>query len=115
MSTRLRTIASILAVLAALSIIGVIAITQLHRPETAFANPPESSALSRGGAALTFDTFRDIARSASPGVVNVNTEKIVKRPAVPDAFREFFGEQWFGPDGGRGEKQKLQSLGSGFV
>ncbi len=115
MSTRLRTIVSILAVLAALSVIGVVAMTQLQRPETAQASPPESANLPRGGAPLTFDTFRDIARSASPGVVNINTEKIVKRPAIPDAFREFFGDQWFGPQGGRGEKQKQMSLGSGFV
>jgi S1-C subfamily serine protease len=115
MSTRLRKIVSMLAVLAALSVVGVVAMTQLQRAETARAQPPEAASQRASGGSLTLDTFREIARGASPGVVNINTEKIVKRPAMPDALRQFFGDEWFGPQGGRAEKQKQTSLGSGFV
>src|SRR6266511_2467764 len=66
--------------------------------------------------AVTLDTFRDIARRETAGVVNVNTSKVVNR----QRFRDFFGddmmERFFGPgDRGGLEKQTQRNLGSGFV
>ena len=53
---------------------------------------------------------------AMPAVVNVNTERIVRR-AVRDPYddfiTQFFGEQMRPP--GRELRQKVQSLGSGFI
>jgi serine protease Do len=100
----------------ALAVLGTVAVVQLRRPEAAQARPPEPavSAPARSGAPLTLDTFRDIARAAGPGVVNINTKKIVKRQALPDPFRDFFGQDSpFG--GGRPEREAQRSLGSGFV
>ena len=118
MHNRFRTMISLTSITAALSVVAVVGVSQLRRPAAAEASPPLGiEAKSSQGAPAVFglNTFRDIARSASPGVVNINTEKIVQRPAIPDAFRELFGDGWFGPHHGSGEKQKVTSLGSGFV
>ena len=71
-----------------------------------------SADASNVGGALAPYTFRDIARAASPGVVHIYTDKIVKRSEVPEAFRQWFGDEFFGP---HADKQKQTSLGSGFI
>ena len=59
---------------------------------------------------MTLDTFRDIARSQTPGVVNINTKKTVKRSSRGGSqqggrdMRDFFGDdfmdRFFGQDRG---------------
>ena len=67
-------------------------------------------------------SMRNIAQSVSPSVVNIRTEKIVKRrkqsfnkynDRLPDYFDFFNNEDFFGKRN-RGP-QKFESLGSGFV
>jgi len=118
MHNRFRTMISLTSIMAALSVVAVVAVSQLRRPAAAEASPPlgiEAKSSEGAPAGFGLNTFRDIARSASPAVVNINTEKIVQRQAIPDAFRDLFGDGWFGPHNGRSEKQKVTSLGSGFV
>jgi serine protease Do len=120
MTPRTQTIASFFSVAMAAMLLGGLVTTQLQRPLAAEAHLPEA-ALARApeGAArpeVTLDTFRDIARRETAGVVNVNTSKLVNR----QRFRDFFGddmiERFFGPgDRGGLERQTQRSLGSGFV
>jgi serine protease Do len=75
-------------------------------------------------APLTRDTFRDVARRETAGVVNVSTTKVVKRSEMEDPF-QLFGDPsqfFFGrpgrrsvPDEPREQKRTETSLGSGFV
>ncbi len=127
MNTRTRTIASFFSIAMAAMLVGAVVTTQVQRPEPAQASPSAFSATpaqvspSRSGASLTLDTFRDIARTSTKGVVNINTRKTVKRQRNP--FQDFFGgddaiERFFGPQGGgdgRAERETQRSLGSGFV
>src|SRR5258708_2732430 len=124
MKTRTKAIASFFPVAMAAMLLGALVTTQIHRPETALARPPEAAVSSdlpsRATGALTLDTFRDIARRETPGVVNINTRKVVKRQRFQDPFRDFFGDDMmdrFLPRGGGGgsERQTQTSLGSGFI
>jgi serine protease Do len=118
MNSRTRTIASFFTVAMAAMLVGGVLTTQIQRPEAALARPsdPPQSAAARGS--MTLDTFRDLARGLTPGVVNVNTSKVVKRQRYRDPFRDFFGDdmmdRFFGPQGGQ-ERQTQRALGSGFV
>ncbi|HSB61344.1 MAG TPA: trypsin-like peptidase domain-containing protein, partial [Vicinamibacteria bacterium] len=122
MRARTQTIASLFSVAMAAMLLGAIVTNQIQRPkaearvpEPAFAQTPASGA----GGPVTLDTFRDIARKQTAGVVNVNTSKVVNRPRFRDPFRDFFGddmmERFFGPERGGQERQTQRSLGSGFV
>jgi len=122
MRARTQTIASLFSVAMAAMLLGAIVTNQIQRPkaearvpEPAFAQAPASGA----GGPVTLDTFRDIARKQTAGVVNVNTSKVVNRPRFRDPFRDFFGddmmERFFGPERGGQERQTQRSLGSGFV
>jgi serine protease Do len=128
MNTRTRTIASFFSVAMAAMLLGAVVTTQM-RPQAAMARSPEpaSAAVSaRPPGAPSLDIFRDIAHSATPGVVNINTKKLVKGQRS-SSFRDFFGEdmfdRFFGPQGphGQGPQQRggdaetQRSLGSGFV
>ncbi|HWW93807.1 MAG TPA: DegQ family serine endoprotease [Vicinamibacteria bacterium] len=123
MNTRTKAIASFFSVAMAAMLLGALVTTQIQRPETAMARPPEAAVStdvpSRATGALTLDTFRDIARRETPGVVNINTRKVVKRQRFQDPFRDFFGDDMmdrFLPRGGSGnERQTQTSLGSGFI
>jgi serine protease Do len=123
MNTRTKTIASFFSIAMAAMLLGALVTTQIQRPEAAQARPPEAAVSadipSRASGALTLDTFRDIARRETPGVVNINTRKVVKRPRFQDPFRDFFGDDTidrFLPRGGNGtERQTQTSLGSGFI
>ncbi len=118
MNSRTRTLASFFSVAMAAMLLGAFVTTQI-RPGTvrASAEPTLSNASpSRSALPFGLDTFKDIARSRTPGVVNINTSKTVKGPRR-DPFHDFFGEdmmdRFFGPQ--RGERQTQRSLGSGFV
>src|SRR5262245_39754531 len=124
MRTRSWTIASFFSVAMAAMLLGAVVTTQVKSPTPALARTPEAApapeARSQGG--LTFDTFRDIAKRETSGVVNINTSKVVKRDrGSRDPFRDFFGddmmERFFGPQGGGSgpERQTQRALGSGFV
>ncbi len=107
----IRTAASLLSIATALAIIGVVVGMQIRRPQTAEASPPQA-VQSGSGSAFTFDTFRDIARAASPGVAQISSTKIVKHPRGGHSLDELFGLRPFGEAPDRAEET---SLGSGFV
>src|SRR5688572_3593060 len=124
MNTRTRTIASFFSVAMAAMLLGAVVTTQM-RPEAALARPaePAADAVPRPSGPVTLETFRDIARLQTPGVVNINTSKVVRRQRGGD-LRDFFGddmmERFFGPQGqgdggGRGSAETQRSLGSGFI
>jgi len=132
MKTRTLTVASFFSVAMAATLLGALYTTQVRRPQAAQAatvGTPEASAL-RAAAPFGLDTFRDIAKATTPGVVNINTSKVVRLPRFRDPFHGMGGddlmERFFGtPDeqqdqgGGRGsgreQKRTQTSLGSGFV
>jgi serine protease Do len=127
MSNRTRTLASFFSLAMAAMLLGAVVTTNLQ-PQSAQA----AAGLGAADAALpptaqvpsgpvTLDTFRNIARLQTPGVVNINTKRTVKRSSRGggrDQFRDFFGDdfmdRFFGPDRG-GESQTQRSLGSGFI
>src|SRR5262245_44463359 len=129
MNTRTRTIASFFSIAMAAMLVGAVVTSQVQRPEAAQASPGLSSAQGAVSSAaphssITLDTFRDIARTSTKGVVNINTKKTVRRSRGADPFRDFFGddmmERFFGPQGrgrgdGEGQRETQRSLGSGFV
>jgi serine protease Do len=136
MNTRTRTIASFFSIAMAAMLLGAVVTTQV-RTQTALARPAETDpaavqpAARPPGGPVNLNTFRDIARMQTAGVVNINTRRTVRRRSS-DPFREFFGddlmERFFGPQGpgqnpgGRGSdrndrerNQTQRSLGSGFI
>ena len=124
MNMRTRTIASFFTVAMAAMLLGAVVTSQI-RPETAMARPADpmaegaaTAAVPRPQGPLTLDTFRDVARLQTNGVVNINTRKLVRRQRN-DQFHEFFGddfmERFFGPQGGGDRPRTQQSLGSGFI
>ena len=128
MNTRTRTIASFFSVAMAAMLLGAVVTTQISDP-TAAAGPATSTRRPRRrpsgpGGPITLDTFREIARRQTAGVVNINTKKVVRRRGASDPFRDFFGddfmERFFGPQGDRAaaaatSAQTQRSLGSGFI
>jgi serine protease Do len=129
MNTRSRTLASLFSVAMAAMLVGAVVTSQVQRPVAAQASPGSASGASSAQPAVsvTLDTFRDIARARTKGVVNINTSKVVKRRSDP--FRDFFGggdndmmDRFFGPHGGsdgngsgRTERETQRALGSGFI
>jgi serine protease Do len=121
MTNRTFTIASFLSVAMAAVLFGAFVTTQINRPEAARAADPQTpSRTDSSGSSGPFglDTFREIARRDTPGVVNINTSKVVKRS--PGSLRDFFGDdlfERFAPQGPQGtpRRQTQTSLGSGFV
>ena len=127
MNTRTQTIASFFSVAMAAMLLGAVVTTQIRRPETALARSMEPGLLGaptvpRPSGPVTLDTFRDVARLQTPGVVNVSTtKKVATRQRSQDPFRDFFGDdmmdRFFGGPQGQGgpDTQTQRSLGSGFV
>ncbi|HLF92499.1 MAG TPA: trypsin-like peptidase domain-containing protein, partial [Planctomycetota bacterium] len=119
MTNRTWTIASFLSVAMAAVLFGAFVTTQINRPEAARAADAQavSRPEARAAGPIGLDTFRDIARRDTPGVVNINTSKVVKRPQ--SSLRDFFGDDMFErflPQAPRGTRRQTQtSLGSGFV
>jgi serine protease Do len=121
MNGRTRTIASFFSVAMAAILVGTLATTQIKNPSPALAKGPEPSTELQtarpAGAPVTLDTFRDIAKTATPGVVNINTSKVVRRQ-MDNPFNDWLGDLMgpFGSERGRGEQRQTQTnLGSGFV
>jgi serine protease Do len=120
MNTRTRTLATLFTLAMAAMLLGAAVTTQI-RPAAALARPAEAAepavAVQRAGGPGS-DTFRDIARAYTAGVVNINTSKEVRASRGRDPFHEFFGddfmERFFGP-GQNQERQTQRSLGSGFI
>jgi serine protease Do len=133
MNNRSRTIASFFSLAMAGMLLGAVVTSNLQ-PQSAqaagsvfgapaLAAPPPAA---RPTGPVTLDTFRDIARLQTPGVVNINTKKTIKRSSRSGGggqqggrdMRDFFGDdfmdRFFGQDRG-GEPQTQRSLGSGFV
>jgi serine protease Do len=126
MNTRNRTIASFFSVAMAAMLLGAVVTTQIHRPETAMARSTEpilaqsAPTVPKHTGPVTLDTFRDVARLQTPGVVNVSTtKKVTTGRRNQDQFRDFFGDdlmdRFFGPQGGGPDTQTQRSLGSGFI
>ena len=118
MNNRTRTIASFFTVAMAAILLGAGLTAQLQRPEVVHARAADPVATAQR-VPVTLDTFRELARNLTPGVVNINTSTVVKRHHDP--LRDFFGddmmEHFFGPQGNGGgpERQTQRALGSGFV
>jgi serine protease Do len=123
MTSRTKQIATLFTVALAATLVGALVTTEARPPLA-----PETLANTRAPAAvpvalqgsslaagLGIDTFRDIARAVNDGVVNINTEKLVRRPRNP--FHDFFGEEEESPLGpeSRSDRMRQTSLGSGFV
>ena len=133
MSTRNQTIASFFTVAMGAMLVGAVVGNQVPRSSAMETRAAEGVFAPEGAqhgapvsVAVGLDTFKDIARHANPGVVNINTSQVVKRSPHGDAFRDFFGDdlmdRFFGPQGegggqggARPQRQTQQSLGSGFV
>jgi len=132
MKRRTLTLASFFSVAMAATLLGALYTTQVRRPQTAQAATPAVETVQAPRAAagpIGLDTFRDIAKHATAGVVNINTSKFVRQRRMPnDPFHDFFGgnddllERFFGQGrdeerGGRSapRRQRQQSLGSGFI
>jgi serine protease Do len=121
MNTRTRTFASFFTVAMAAMLLGAVVTTQIRQPAAALARGTDAAAQAtapRPQGPVTLDTFRDIARMQTSGVVNINTKKIVKASRMRD-LRDFFGddmmERFFGGPQAPPQSQTQQSLGSGFV
>jgi serine protease Do len=122
MNTRTRTIASFFTIAMAAMLLGSLVSTQMQRPGDVLARPAEAATPAPTDPVpdptFGLNTFREIARANTAGVVNINTSKTVRRQRSRDPFREFFGddmmERFFGPQR-RDRGQTLTSLGSGFV
>ena len=123
MNTRSRTIASFFSVAMAAMLFGAVVTNQIQRPTAAQArnlDPAGSPAPVGPGGALTLDTFKEISRRQTAGVVNIRTKQVVRRSRGADQLQDLFGddlmERFFGPQGGGGaEPQTQRSLGSGFI
>ncbi|MCG6924943.1 MAG: Do family serine endopeptidase [Acidobacteria bacterium] len=123
MTSRTRTFATFFTVALAATLLGALFTTHAGSPpprpfgaggRTATATAvPVALQAGDSGASLGLNTFSDIARAVNDGVVNINTEKLVRRPRSP--FHEFFGGQ---PNFGQpddDDRIRQTSLGSGFV
>jgi serine protease Do len=126
MTSRRQTIASFFTVAMAALLLGAFVAREAENPPLALARPADpvqAAPLPRSASGpVTLDTFKDVARQKTLGVVNINTQKTVSR-SRRDPFREFFGddmmERFFGPQEpgrpGAPRRETQQSLGSGFV
>ena len=117
MNTRSRTIASFFSVAMAAMLLGAIVTTQIHRPDTAMARSADpilaqsAPTVPRHTGPVTLDTFRDVARLQTPGVVNVNTTKKVstRRGAQDEFFGDLMDRFFGGPGGGGGGPESRRS------
>ena len=123
MNTRTRTIASFFSVAMAAMLFGAVVTSQIQRPQEAQArsfDPVASPPPVGPGGSITLDTFKEISRRQTAGVVNINTKTTVRRSRgssdLGDLFGDDFMERFFGPQGNGGPEARTQrSLGTGFV
>jgi serine protease Do len=137
------TVASFFSVAMAATLVGALYTTsQVQRPPEAraagatgatSATAAEQTPRNVAGTSLGLDTFRIVARNANPGVVNINTSKLVRLPRFRDPFHDFGGgpggpnddildrlfgnpeQEGEGGGSGRERRRTETSLGSGFV
>jgi len=126
MNTRSRTIASFFSVAMAAMLFGAVVTSQIQRPMAAEARNPEPAASPAPvgpGGSITLDTFKEISRRQTAGVVNIGTKKVVRRgrgneQGLQELFGDDFMERFFGPQGngsGGGGNETQRSLGSGII
>ncbi len=134
MKTRTVTVASFFSVAMAATLLGALYTTQVRHAQPARAATAAAAPLAEAQqppahgstGALGLETFRDVARAVNPGVVNINTSKVVRLPRDRDPFHDLGDgsdllERFFGPgpqamaQDGREQRQTQTSLGSGFV
>ena len=126
MNTRSRTIASFFSVAMAAMLFGAVVTSQIQRPMAAEARNPEPAASPAPvgpGGSITLDTFKEISRRQTAGVVNIGTKKVVRRgrgneQGLQELFGDDFMERFFGPQGngsGAGGNETQRSLGSGII
>src|SRR6266508_851642 len=126
MNTRSRTIASFFSVAMAAMLFGAVVTSQVQRPMAAEArnlDPAASPAPVGPGGSITLDTFKEISRRQTAGVVNIGTKKVVRRgrgneQGLQELFGDDFMERFFGPQGngsGGGGNETQRSLGSGII
>ena len=127
MNTRSRTIASFFSVAMAAMLFGAVVTNQIQRPTAAEArnlDPAASPAPVGPGGSITLDTFKEISRRQTAGVVNIGTKKVVRRSqgneqGLQELFGDDFMERFFGPQGngrsGGGGRETQRSLGSGII
>jgi serine protease Do len=125
MNTRSRTIASFFSVAMAAMLFGAVVTSQIQRPMAAEArnlDPAASPAPVGPGGSITLDTFKEISRRQTAGVVNIGTKKVVRRgrgneQGLQELFGDDFMERFFGPqgNGGGGGNETQRSLGSGII
>jgi len=125
MNTRSRTIASFFSVAMAAMLFGAVVTNQIQRPMAAEArslDPAASPAPVGPGGSITLDTFKEIAKRQTAGVVNIGTKKVVRRSrgseqGLQDLFGDDFMERFFGPqgNGSSGGNETQRSLGSGII
>ena len=126
MNTRSRTIASFFSVAMAAMLFGAVVTSQIQRPMAAEArnlDPAASPAPVGPGGSITLDTFKEISRRQTAGVVNIGTKKVVRRgrgneQGLQELFGDDFMERFFGPQGngsGGGGNETQRSLGSGII
>jgi serine protease Do len=128
MNTRSRTIASFFSVAMAAMLFGAVVTSQIQRPMAAEARNPDPAASPAPvgpGGSITLDTFKEISRRQTAGVVNIGTKKVVRRgrgneQGLQELFGDDFMERFFGPQGnggsgGGGGNETQRSLGSGMI
>jgi serine protease Do len=117
MSTRTKTLGSLFTLAMASMLLGAVIMAQVGRPEAAHAAEFAPAPAGARAPAVSLDDFRGIARSATAGVVNISTSKVVKGRPGRNPFQQLFGDdfmdRYFG--GPQGRSQTQTSLGSGFV
>src|SRR5262249_29295737 len=105
MSNRTRTLASFFSLAMAAMPLGPV-VPPNRQPQSAqaaagpagAADPALPPAAQVPSGPVTLDTFKNIARLQTPGVVNINTKRTIKRSSRGggggdrDQFRDFFGD-----------------------
>src|SRR4029453_13751002 len=96
MNTRSRTIASFFSVAMAAMLFGAGVTNQSQRPRAGEArnlDPGASPPPVGPGGSITLDTFKEIARRQTAGVVNIGTKKVVRRSrSNQEGLQDLFGD-----------------------
>ena len=109
------TTASLFSVAMLAMLLGAVATTAVQNPPAALALTLPAEADPQVSPEITLPSFREIARTSTPGVVNINTERAPRRQNrgddQPREFGDDFLERFFSPQGNRPQT----TLGTGFI